>query len=79
MDFYREPFDVVCRLETYRKLYDSLLSLSARERMYLYYRYGFDGCPRNIINMAREFSLTYSMAKKIDRESLGKLKNNFIA
>lgn len=71
----KSPEQIVLQGETYAELYDGLRQISARERTYLLYRYGFtDGDEHPILETAAHFHLTEKRAKKTERDALDNLR-----
>lgn len=71
----KSPEQIVLQAETYAELHDSLRQISARERTYLLYRYGFaDGNEHPIPETAAHFHLMEKRAKKTERAALDDLR-----
>lgn len=71
----KSPEQIVLQAETYAELHDGLRQISARERTYLLYRYGFtDGDEHPIPETAAHFHLTEKRAKKTERTALDDLR-----
>ena len=70
----KSPEQIVLQAETYAELHNGLGQISARERTYLLYRYGFtDGDEHPIPETAAYFHLTEKRAKKTERAALDDL------
>lgn len=75
----KSPEQIVLRAETYAELHDSLRQISARERTYLLYRYGFtDGDEHPIPETAAHFHLTEKRAQKTERAALDGLRRRLL-
>lgn len=75
----KSPEQVVLRAETYAELYDGLRQISARERTYLLYRYGFsDGDEHPIPETAAHFQLTVKRAQKTEQAALNNLRRRLL-
>lgn len=73
--YEKSPEQIVLQAETYAELHDGLRQISARERTYLLYRYGFtDGDEHPIPETAAHFHLTEKRAKKTERAALDDLR-----
>lgn len=73
--YEKSPEQIVLQAETYAELHDGLEQISARERTYLLYRYGFtDGDEHPILETAAHFHLTEKRAKKTERDALDNLR-----
>lgn len=71
----KSPEQIFLQAETYAELHDGLRQISARERTYLLYRYGFaDGAEHPIPETAVHFHLTEKRAKKTERAALDDLR-----
>lgn len=71
----KSPEQIFLQAETYAELHDGLRQISARERTYLLYRYGFtDGDEHPIPETAVHFHLTEKRAKKTERDALDDLR-----
>lgn len=71
----KSPEQIFLQAETYAELHDGLRQISARERTYLLYRYGFtDGDEHPIPETAAHFHLTEKRAKKTERAALDDLR-----
>lgn len=71
----KSPEQIFLQAETYVELHDGLRQISARERTYLLYRYGFtDGDEHPIPETAAHFHLTEKRAKKTERDALDNLR-----
>lgn len=71
----KSPEQIFLQSETYAELHDGLRQISARERTYLLYRYGFtDGDEHPIPETAAHFHLTEKRAKKTERAALDDLR-----
>lgn len=72
----KSPEQIVLQAETYVELHDALRQISARERTYLLYRYGFtDGDEHPIPETAAHFHLTEKRAKKTEQAALNDLRS----
>ena len=72
----KSPEQIVLQAETYAELHNGLGQISARERTYLLYRYGFtDGDEHPIPETAAYFHLTEKRAKKTERAALDNLRS----
>ena len=76
-DPYSEtPEQIVIRAETIEDVRTGLREITARERTYLLYRYGFtDGDEHPIQETAAHFHLTEKRAKKTERAALDDLRS----
>ena len=75
----KPPEQIVLRAETYAELHDGLRQISARERTYLLYRYGFtDGDEHPIPETAAHFHLMEKRAKKTERAALDDLRRRLL-
>ena len=75
----KSPEQIVLQAETYAELHDGLEQISARERTYLLYRYGFaDGDEHPIPETAAHFHLTEKRAKKTERAALDDLRSKLL-
>lgn len=73
--YRKSPEQFFLQAETYAELHDGLRQISARERTYLLYRYGFtDGDEHPIPETAVHFHLTEKRAKKTERDALDNLR-----
>lgn len=73
--YRKSPEQIFLQAETYAELHDGLRQISARERTYLLYRYGFtDGDEHPIPETAVHFHLTEKRAKKTERDALDNLR-----
>lgn len=73
--YEKSPEQIVLQAETYTELHDGLRQISARERTYLLYRYGFtDGDEHPIPETAAHFHLTEKRAKKTEQAALNDLR-----
>lgn len=71
----KSPEQIFLQAETYAELHDGLRQISARERTYLLYRYGFtDGDEHPIPETAAHFHLTEKRAKKTEQTALNDLR-----
>lgn len=71
----KSPEQIILQAETYAELHDGLREISARERTYLLYRYGFaDGDEHPIPETAAHFHLTEKRAQKTERAALYDLR-----
>lgn len=71
----KSPEQIFLQAETYAELHDGLRQISARERTYLLYRYGFtDGDEHPIPETAAHFHLTEKRAKKTEQAALNDLR-----
>lgn len=71
----KPPEQIVLQTETYAELYSGLRQISARERTYLLYRYGFsDGDEHPISETAAHFRLTVKRAQKTEQAALDDLR-----
>lgn len=71
----KSPEQIVLQEETYAELHDGLGQISARERTYLLYRYGFtDGDEHPIPEAAAHFHLTKKRAQRTERAALDDLR-----
>ena len=69
------PEQIVLQAETYAELHEGLRQISARERTYLLYRYGFtDGDEHPIPDTAAHFRLTMKRAQKTEQAALNDLR-----
>ena len=72
----KSPEQIVLQAETYAELHDGLRQISARERTYLLYRYGFnDGDEHPVPEAAAHFHLTEKRAKKTEQAALDDLRH----
>lgn len=70
----KSPEQIILQAETYTELYDGLRQISARERAYLLYRYGFtDGDEHPIPETAAHFRLTVKRAQITEQAALDDL------
>ena len=77
--YEKSPEQIVLQAETYAELHDGLGQISARERTYLLYRYGFtDGGEHPIPETAAHFHLTEKRAKKTERAALDDLRSKLL-
>lgn len=77
--YEKSPEQIVLQAETYAELHDGLGQISARERTYLLYRYGFtDGDEHPIPDTAVHFHLTEKRAKKTERAALDNLRGKLL-
>lgn len=75
----KSPEQIVLRAETYAELHDGLRQISARERTYLLYRYGFtDRDEHPIPETAAHFHLTEKRAQKTERAALDGLRRRLL-
>ena len=76
-DPYSEtPEQIVIRIETIEDVRMGLRQITARERTYLLYRYGFvDGDEHPVLETAAHFHLTEKRAKKTERAALDNLRS----
>ena len=75
----KSPEQIVLQAETYAELHNGLGQISARERTYLLYRYGFaDGDEHPILETAAHFHLTEKRAKKTERAALDDLRSKLL-
>lgn len=76
-DLYaKSPEQIILETETYAELHDGLRQITARERTYLLYRYGFaDGDEHPIPETAAHFSLTEKRARKTEQAALDDLRS----
>ena len=75
----KSPEQIVLQAETYAELHSGLRQISARERTYLLYRYGFtDGDEHPIPETAAHFHLTGKRAKKTERAALDDLRRRLL-
>lgn len=76
-DPYSEtPEQIMIRAETIEDVQTGLRKITARERTYLLYRYGFtDGDEHPISETAAHFHLTEKRAKKTERTALNDLRS----
>lgn len=73
------PEQVYLKKEQLLELYTALKELSARDRMYLLYRYGFtDGIEHPLIGAALHFHLSESRTKKVEGTAMNNLRKNFL-
>lgn len=71
----KAPEQIVLQAETYAELHDGLRQISARERTYLLYHYGFtDGDEHPIPETAAHFHLTEKRTKKTEQTALDNLR-----
>ena len=79
-DPYSEtPEQIVIRAETIGEVQTGLRQITARERTYLLYRYGFtDGDEHPIPETAAYFHLTEKRAKKTERAALDDLRSKLL-
>lgn len=71
----KSPEQIFLQAETYAELHDGLRQISARERTYLLYRYGFtDGDEHPIPETAAHFHLTAKRAKETEQTALNDLR-----
>ena len=71
----KSPEQIVLQAETYAELHNGLGQISARERTYLLYRYGFtDGDEHPIPETAAHFHLTKKRAQRTERAALDVLR-----
>ena len=75
----KSPEQIVLQTETYAELHDGLRQISARERTYLLYRYGFsDGDEHPIPETAAHFRLTVKRAQIIEQAALNDLRRKLL-
>ena len=75
----KSPEQIVLQAETYAELHNGLGQISARERTYLLYRYGFtDGDEHPIPATAAHFHLTEKRAEKTERAALDNLRDKLL-
>lgn len=75
----RSPEQIALQAETYTELHNGLRQISARERTYLLYRYGFtDGGEHPIPETATHFHLTEKWAQKTERAALDDLRRRLL-
>jgi len=74
-DVYRmTPEQIVIRRETFEEVHRALNTVPARDRVYLWYRFGFDGEEeRSAARTAEHFHLRGSNGKKTERNALQKV------
>lgn len=73
----KSPEQIVLQAETYAELHDGLEQISARERTYLLYRYGFtDGDEHPIPDTAAHFHLTEKRAQRTEQTALDDLRRD---
>ncbi|NBI66266.1 sigma-70 family RNA polymerase sigma factor [Pseudoflavonifractor sp. 60] len=73
--YRKSPEQIVLQAETYAELHEGLRQISARERTYLLYRYGFtDGDEHPIPETAAHFRLTVKRAQKTEQAALNDLR-----
>ena len=71
----KSPEQIVLQAETYAELHTGLRQISARERTYLLYRFGFsDGDEHPVPETAAHFHLTVKRAKKTEQAALNDLR-----
>lgn len=71
----KSPEQIVLQEEIYAELHNGLRQISARERTYLLYRYGFtDGDEHHISETAAHFHLTEKRAQKTEQTALNDLR-----
>ena len=71
----KSPEQIVLQAETYTELCNGLRQISARERTYLLYRYGFtDGDEHPIPETAVHFRLTLKRALKTEQAALNDMR-----
>ena len=71
----KSPEQIILQAETYAELHEGLRQISARERTYLLYRYGFtDGDEHPIPDTAAHFRLTVKRAQKTEQAALNDLR-----
>ena len=71
----KSPEQIILQAETYAELHEGLRQISARERTYLLYRYGFtDGDEHPIPKTAAHFQLTVKRAQKTEQTALNDLR-----
>ncbi len=69
------PEQIYIMKETLQELHAALRSISARERSYLHYRYGFiDDMEHTLKDTAAHFHLTVSRARNTERKALGNVR-----
>ena len=74
--YTQTPEQIVIRSETIEEVRAGLRQVTARERVYLLYRYGFtDGNEHPISETAAHFNLTEKRAKKTERTALDDLRS----
>lgn len=74
--YNQTPEQIVIRAETIAEVRTGLWQITARERTYLLYRYGFtDGDEHPIPETAAHFHLTEKRAKKMERAALDDLRS----
>lgn len=77
--YEKSPEQIVLQAETYAELHSGLGQISARERTYLLYRYGFtDGDEHPIPETAAHFHLTEKRAQKTERAALDNLRRRLL-
>lgn len=77
--YEKSPEQIVLQAETYAELRNGLGQISARERTYLLYRYGFtDGDEHPIPETAAHFHLTEKRAQKTERAALDNLRSKLL-
>lgn len=75
----KSPEQIILQAETYAELYGGLRQISARERTYLLYRYGFsDGDEHPIPETAAHFQLTVKRAQKTEQAALNDLQRKLL-
>ncbi|MCI9458529.1 MAG: sigma-70 family RNA polymerase sigma factor [Oscillospiraceae bacterium] len=75
----KSPEQIVLQAETYAELHNGLGQISARERTYLLYRYGFtDGGEHPIPETAAHFHLTEKRAQNTERAALDDLRRRLL-
>jgi len=79
-NLYEEmPEQIVLGAETIEEVQAGLRQITARERTYLLYRYGFtDGDEHSILETAAHFNLTEKRAKKTEYTALDDLRSKLL-
>lgn len=69
------PEQIVIRKETFEAVHHALNAVSARDKTYLWYRFGFDGeKERSMARAAEHFHLSERNGQRTEREALKKVK-----
>lgn len=78
--YVKTPEQIVIEGEIYKQVRKELLAISARNRVYLFYRYGFtDGDEHSVSETAAYFGLTEKRARSTERSALSSLRRKLLA
>lgn len=73
-DYTMSPEQIVIRKETYEEVHHALNTVPERDKVYLWYRFGFDGEEeRSMAKTAEHFHLSERNGKKTEKEALKKV------